>query len=164
MHKPNLRTRFLTVVAQDPGIRTGNGKILTAEVSVPAEELAPGPRGYRVHMVDFDTSVHTFYKPRNYPSTDKGRYRDPYENPSNGTILEDPRFHAQNVYAYHHAHSRAVRICFRTANQLEFFRPPAQSFTACVRRCQCVLFKTTRSACFLILSGQEGDNFLVSLA
>jgi len=110
VHKPDLRTRFLTIVAQDPAIRSGNGKILTAEVSVPAEELAPGPRGYRVHVVDFDTSVHTFYKPRKYQSTRNGRYQDPYKNPSNGTILEDPRFHAQNAYA----------IIMRTLARFEF--------------------------------------------
>jgi len=110
VHKPDLRTRFLTVVAQATGIRTGNEKILTAEVSVPAEELAPGPRGYRVPVVDFDTSVHTFYKPRNYQSTGKGRYRDPYENPSNDTIIQDPQFHTQNVYA----------IIMRTLARFEF--------------------------------------------
>lgn len=40
MHKPDLRTRYLTIVAQDPAIRDSKGKILTARVSLPAEELA----------------------------------------------------------------------------------------------------------------------------
>jgi len=40
------RTRKLTIVAQDPGVRVG-GRILTTEVTVPAERLAPGPRGHR---------------------------------------------------------------------------------------------------------------------
>ena len=44
---PRARTRRLTIVAQDPAIRVG-GAILTAQVEVPVEELAPGPWGHRV--------------------------------------------------------------------------------------------------------------------
>ena len=36
------RTQELTIIAQDPSVRI-DGKILTATVSIPAEELAPGP-------------------------------------------------------------------------------------------------------------------------
>ena len=34
------------------------GKILTADVNVPAEELAPGPWGYRVHVIDNRLLLH----------------------------------------------------------------------------------------------------------
>jgi hypothetical protein len=90
---PQPRTRTLTIVAQDPGVRQ-DGKILTAEVEVPAEELAAGPCGYRVHVIDYDSSSHTLYRAR-----EDGLDGDPFKKPSNRTILSDPHFHAQNVYA-----------------------------------------------------------------
>ena len=49
-----LRTQELTIIAQDPSVRI-DGQILTTQVSIPAEELAPGPRGYRVQVVDGST-------------------------------------------------------------------------------------------------------------
>lgn len=110
MHKPNLRTRYLTIVAQDPAIRDSRGEILTATVSLPAEELAPGPRGYRVHVVDYDTSARVFYKAPTYQPSLVGHYKDPFQKPSNKVILVDPRFHAQNVYA----------IIMRTLARFEF--------------------------------------------
>ena len=64
MSEAGLRhTRKLTIIAQDPGVRDANGQILTAEIEVPVEELEPGPRGYRVHVVDFDVSTNTLYRP-----------------------------------------------------------------------------------------------------
>lgn len=96
------RTRRLTIVAQDPSVRV-NGKILTTQVSLPAEEIAPGPRGYRVQVVDYDTSSDVLYQPLDYPSLEDGSYADPFEEdankPNNDWILTDPRFHQQNVYA-----------------------------------------------------------------
>jgi hypothetical protein len=61
---PQPRSRKLTIVAQDPAVKGADGEILTAEVDVPAEELAPGPWGYRVHVIDYDGSTRTLYKPR----------------------------------------------------------------------------------------------------
>jgi hypothetical protein len=96
-------TRTLTIVAHDPGLTVGSGKakrILTAEVQVPNEELDAGPRGYRVNVIDYDSSTDTLYAP-----LDPAKYgapaspADPYRKPSDRTILSDPRFHAQNVYA-----------------------------------------------------------------
>lgn len=110
MHRPDLRTRQLTIVAQDPAIRRPDGTILTARVSLPAEELASGPRGYRVHVVDYDTSVRVFYQVPTYNSSANGHFDDPFEQPSNSVILKDPRFHAQNVYA----------IIMRTLARFEF--------------------------------------------
>ncbi len=49
LSRPRPRTRTLTIVAQDPSVKHGN-RVLTTEVEVPAEELTPGPRGYRVHV------------------------------------------------------------------------------------------------------------------
>jgi len=93
------RMRSLTIVAQDPAVRGRHGGILTTEVNVPAEELAAGPCGYRVHVIDYDGSTRTLYKPYEFPPCDQDGFRDPFRNPSDRTIREDPGFHAQNVYA-----------------------------------------------------------------
>ena len=37
-----LRTRKLTIIAQDPSVKV-DGKILRTQVEIPAEELQPGP-------------------------------------------------------------------------------------------------------------------------
>ena len=55
----------MTIIAQDPSVRVGRD-ILTETVHVPAEELEPGPRGYRVHVIDYDSSANRLYKPRSY--------------------------------------------------------------------------------------------------
>jgi hypothetical protein len=92
-HLPPPRKRLLTVIAQDPQIRF-EGRILRAQVEIPAEELRPGPWGYRVQVVDYDVSTDVFYKP-----PDIGLESDPYAEADDGTLLNDPGFHAQNVYA-----------------------------------------------------------------
>lgn len=97
------RTRRLTIVAQDPSVKV-NGKILTTQVEIPAEEIAPGPRGYRVQVVDYDTSSGVLYQPIHYPSLQRGSYVDPFarqlaDKPDSDWILTEPRFHQQNVYA-----------------------------------------------------------------
>jgi hypothetical protein len=116
---PNTRT--LTVVAQDPSIKF-RGKVLTTELTVPAEDLLAGPCGYRVNVVDYDASTNTLYKPIIYRRSLDGKYEDPFalkQNPrasvkartrQHQRLLEDPRFHAQNVYA----------IAMRTLAQFEF--------------------------------------------
>jgi hypothetical protein len=116
---PNART--LTVIAQDPSVKF-RGKILTTELTVPAEELLAGPCGYRVNVIDYDSSTGVLYKPMIYGPSLNGKYRDPFARKENGRtpararkrhdqkLLEDPRFHAQNVYA----------IVMRTLAQFEF--------------------------------------------
>ena len=96
------RTRRLTIIAQDPSVRV-DGRILTTEVEIPAEEIAPGPRGYRVKVIDYDTSSGVLYQPADYPPLQHGLYVDPFKEdaaqPNNDALLNDPRFHQQNVYA-----------------------------------------------------------------
>ena len=55
-------SRVVTIIAQDPSVRV-RGKILTADVEIPAEELLPGPRGYRVSVIDYDSSTGVLYQP-----------------------------------------------------------------------------------------------------
>lgn len=56
------RTRRLTIIAQDPSVRF-KGVPLLADVEVPTERLATGPRGYRVHVIDFDATENAIYLP-----------------------------------------------------------------------------------------------------
>jgi hypothetical protein len=105
----SLRTRRLRIIAQDPAIKS-RGRILTSIVEVPAEELAPGPWGHRVHVVDFDSSTQTLYRPFEYKPARNGTVADPFANASDEKLLSDPRFHAQNVYA----------IVMRTLARFEF--------------------------------------------
>lgn len=94
---PLPATRRMSVIAQDPSVQRADGRILMASIDVPAEDLLPGPIGYRVQVVDYDSST--------------GRYRGAHQLPPSATqepkawaegrpqIVEDFRFHAQNVYA-----------------------------------------------------------------
>ena len=108
---PLPRIRKLTIVAQDPSIRTLDDRILTTQIEVPAEDFAPGPTGYRVQIVDYDSSTGTHYMPLVYPPLQNGIYRDPFEKiKSDDDILQNPNFHAQNVYA----------IVMRTLARFEF--------------------------------------------
>ena len=93
-----LRTRQITIIAQDPSVRVG-GKILRTKVEIPAEDLAPGPWGYRVHVVDYDSSSERLYQPVKYPPLKNDRDGDPFEAATDAQLLANPNFHAQNAYA-----------------------------------------------------------------
>lgn len=118
----SARTRKLTILAQDPGVRF-NGRLAFAQVAVPAEDLARGPTGYRVKVVDFDASANVAYKAEaRYASEDDGTLVDPFAPPPKGfkskaaalkyesSLLNNPNFHAQNCYA----------IVMRTLARFEF--------------------------------------------
>lgn len=87
-------TRTMTIIAQDPSIKDFNQKILRTQVSIPYEKLEPGPRGYRVHVVDYDSSQRVLYHPLDY-----GGGSDPFIKASDSRLCKEPAFHAQNVYA-----------------------------------------------------------------
>lgn len=123
---PHAHVRPLTIVAQDPGVRV-NGKVLTTQILVPAEQLSDGPWGFRVQVVDYDATTRRYFKPRHgseYFSPMQG-YFDPYQDlasRSPNDLLADPRFHAQNTYAivmrilarFEFALGRRVRWSFPT--------------------------------------------------
>jgi hypothetical protein len=104
-----VRTRKLRIIAQDPSVKVGD-KILTASVDVPAEDLQPGPWGFRVQVIDYDASTGTLFKPLVDKAGPGGAYVDVFEKASDNTLLSDPRFHAQNAYA----------IVMRTLARFEF--------------------------------------------
>lgn len=87
-----LRARRMPVIAQDPGVRR-KGRILTTPVSVPWEDLQPGPMGHRVCVVDYDATTRKMYKPA---VVEDG---SPEEATDDAALLGDPSFHARNVYA-----------------------------------------------------------------
>jgi hypothetical protein len=103
------RTRFLTIVAQDPSVKDKNGNILKANVSIPTEIFALGPCGYRVNVIDYDTSTNSHYIPLDYEFEKLGLV-DKFKDADDETIINDPNFHQQNVYA----------IVMRTLARFEF--------------------------------------------
>ena len=95
---PPKATREMTVIAQDPSVKTADGKhILMSKVTVPAEILADGPRGYRVHVVDYDSTTGRYHGAHHLPS----EYDEEPKSWRKGSpaIVSDFQFHAQNVYA-----------------------------------------------------------------
>jgi hypothetical protein len=104
-----VRTRKLRIIAQDPAVRVG-GKILTALVDVPAEDLQPGPWGFRVQVIDYDSSTGTLLRPLEDKAGPDGAFVDLFEKAPDKTLLADPRFHAQNAYA----------VVMRTLARFEF--------------------------------------------
>jgi hypothetical protein len=79
------------VIALDPSVRGADGAVLTALIEIPNEELAPGPRGYRVQVIDYDASNRILYRPAPYKAGDSLKL---VSNPE-----QDRAFQARNVYA-----------------------------------------------------------------
>ena len=88
------QTVKMTIIAQDPSVKDAEGKIVRAEVDIPYEKLGLGPRGYRVHVVDYDSSQRALYR-----QSDLGDGNDKFLNAPDSELLKNPAFHAQNVYA-----------------------------------------------------------------
>ncbi len=90
--------RQMTVIAQDPSLLTkGKKQILMAGISIPAEDLAAGPTGYRVQIVDYDATTRKFKGAHSLPSCAED---EPFSwRKGHKKIVKDYRFHAQNVYA-----------------------------------------------------------------
>lgn len=95
---PSPASRQMSVIAQDPRVRTADGtSILMTTVSVPAESLSDGPRGYRVHVIDYDATARRYLGGHRLPSSlaaEPAAWRN-----GDPAIVDDVRFHAQNVYA-----------------------------------------------------------------
>src|SRR5690242_14977411 len=93
-------TRKLTILALDPSVRAG-GKILRAQIEIPNEALEPGPRGYRVFIVDYDSSADAFRPPGRTFREPGDSYRspaDPFERLGDRALLESPEFRAFMTY------------------------------------------------------------------
>jgi hypothetical protein len=79
------------VIALDPSVRGADGAVLTALIEIPNEALSPGPRGYRVQVIDYDASNRILYKPAPYQASDLLKV---VSNPE-----KDRAFQARNAYA-----------------------------------------------------------------
>jgi len=93
---PRAPVRYMTVVAQDPTVQRA-GKIVTARVAVPAEDLRSGPMGYRVQVMDYDATRRVYHGAHVLPESyddEPGSWRA-----GEPAIVRNLRFHAQNVYA-----------------------------------------------------------------
>lgn len=99
--KPFYPTRWVTVFAMDPSVMA-DGKILRAQIEIPNEALESGPRGYRAHVVDYDSTTDTFYRPlkiqRRWNREDEAP-PDPFEKLTDQRLLASPAFHSCMVYA-----------------------------------------------------------------
>lgn len=86
------RSRCFTVLGQDPTLEDARG-VVTVPVSVPLEDLAPGPRGARLHVIDCDASTQTLYKPVALA------VQDPFAQVTDvEQLLSSRAFHVQHVY------------------------------------------------------------------
>jgi hypothetical protein len=96
---PLPATRQMTVIARDPSVRAQGrkGSILMARISVPAEDLIPGPIGYRLQVVDYDSTTRRFNGAHDLPQALAAEPRAWFAG--HPSIVWDYRFHAQNVYA-----------------------------------------------------------------
>lgn len=93
--RADIPTRRWTVLAQDPGILQPGGVALTTTVEVPAERLEAGPKGHRVHVIDYDGTADRLYRSRR-----ESPAKDIYINVTDiNRLVSDPHFHQQNVYA-----------------------------------------------------------------
>ena len=92
-------TRRVTVIARDPSVRAG-GSIVRAHVEIPNEELQPGPCGYRVQVVDYDSSTGILYRTMPAPpNRSDGPPDDLFARASDDELLVSPDYHAMNCYA-----------------------------------------------------------------
>src|SRR5262249_46348156 len=85
--------RSLMAFGQDPSVTVGGGALLVA-LEGPVQRLLPAPRGARVHVIDFDASTGTLYKPVAIGAHDAWVGERDTEK-----LVRDPAFHAQNAYA-----------------------------------------------------------------
>lgn len=95
--------RRMRIIAQDPGFRWPDhlgGDVVTVDVTVPYEYLEHGPRGARLHVIDYLIEPQQLLRPANvWTNGVPDDLPDPFENTPTTALLDDPAFHAQNVYA-----------------------------------------------------------------
>jgi len=95
---PYYPTRKLTILALDPSVKD-RGRILKTQIDVPNELLAPGPRGYRVFIIDYDSSTGSFRRPkRAKPAASGSPPSDPFEKYSDSDLLSSPEFRSFMTY------------------------------------------------------------------
>jgi hypothetical protein len=97
---PYYPSRRLTSLALDPSVRDSNG-ILRTQIEIPNEVLDPGPRGYRVHVINYDSSTDTFRQPARLPAginTQSREPLDPFKDWIDAQLLASPLFRTFMTY------------------------------------------------------------------
>jgi hypothetical protein len=93
-------SRKLTILALDPSVRDNKG-ILRTQIEIPNECLEAGPRGYRVHVIDYDSTQDRFRDPAPIPAKANDASRepaDPFVGWSDADLLASPFFRAFMTY------------------------------------------------------------------
>jgi len=93
---PRPRERPVTIIALDPVARV-DGEILLAKINIPAERLQRGPVGYRVEVIDYDSTTDTLYLPG--PVVDDDPWAAKRRKGLGDALVRDPDFHRYNAYA-----------------------------------------------------------------
>jgi hypothetical protein len=87
-------------LALDPSVKDGR-KILRTQIEIPNEALNRGPKGYRVHIIDYDSTSNILYPAAPIPA---GMNRDDdlpidfFEEVTDSALLTLPEFHAWMAY------------------------------------------------------------------
>src|SRR3954463_15821276 len=88
---PYYPTRKLTILAMDPSVRDKN-KVLRTQIEIPNEALDAGPKGYRVHVIDYDSTANVLYPAAKiHAAVNRGDEPpvDPWENVPDREILRN---------------------------------------------------------------------------
>jgi hypothetical protein len=88
----------LTVLAQDPGVTTPDGKILRATVKVAADRFLPPLQTHRFNVVSFDPD-NAAPGPKLALIGARGGFRDRFAEATDEQLITSHDFHAQNVLA-----------------------------------------------------------------
>ncbi len=97
---PYYPTRKLTILAMDPSVKDGN-KVLRTQIEIPNEALDAGPKGYRVHIIDYDSTTDVLYPAAKiHAGVNRGDDPpvDPWEGVPDREILRNSEFHGWMTY------------------------------------------------------------------
>jgi hypothetical protein len=158
----DVPTRHLTVLAQDPTVRGPGGKALTTRVKLPAERLEPGPMGHRVHVIDYDATTDTYYRPR-----ERDLASDPYEEVTDiDRLVGDPQFHQQNVYAIVMATMGEFEVALGRPLDWGFNSPAHQLKVAphAFAEANAYYSRDSESLCFGYFAGTSGQTVFTCLS
>ena len=109
---PYYPARKLTVLALDPSVKDGR-KILRTQIEIPNEAVNEGPRGYRVQVIDYDSTNDILYPAAPVPpgmNRDDDLPVDPFQKLTDAALLRLPEFHAWMSYG----------VIMKTLSRFEF--------------------------------------------
>ena len=169
--------RTLTILGQDPNLRSVDGRLLTARVQIPNEEVSGGPRGYRVQVVDYDASASRTLQAARSGENGHGRgsarsVRARQHRQHQRRQHQERRETIQCAPARRSAFPRAKRLRHRDADAaalrarprpprlLELRRPSAEGRAARVRRGQRVLLESDEALLFGYFAAPQGGHDL----